>query len=424
VSELLSREWAVQEFGGVDLGDRRLNRRAVEVATAMASDPQASIPMQNKLWKATKGAYRLFDHPRATFEAMAGPHWQQTRQRAGQDGGVVLMIQDTTQLDYTSHPGTRGLGRFSNGPIWESGRGMLLHSVLAVRPPAGSGDAPQVLGLGWSKVWCRGKQLTAEQRKKRRNKFKKQGPRESQRWMQAVKAIGAGPEESLWVHVGDREADIFDLYEACTRLSTLGFAIRITLYSPWHRSRTATPLKLWAVRVWEVDAPRGVEPIEWIILTSIAIKDLADAQRVASWYTLRWMVEEYHKCLKTGCRVEQRQLESADRLKPLVAMLSVVAVRLLQLKQQSRTLPDAPALEHVPRPQVQTLVAYLRKQVDPKITAASLTVRRFTHEVAKLGGFIGRNSDGEPGWQTLWQGWRQLELMTLGHELNRRPGYG
>jgi hypothetical protein len=316
VSELLSREWAVQEFGGVDLGDRRLNRRAVEVATAMASDPQASIPMQNKLWKATKGAYRLFDHPRATFEAMAGPHWQQTRQRAGQDGGVVLMIQDTTQLDYTSHPGTRGLGRFSNGPIWESGRGMLLHSVLAVRPPAGSGDAPQVLGLGWSKVWCRGKQLTAEQRKKRRNKFKKQGPRESQRWMQAVKAIGAGPEESLWVHVGDREADIFDLYEACTRLSTLGFAIRITharkavaghdvddrpiiskdrpeltlaevtrsmevlgestlalaakgghaarqaklkiaggavtLYSPWHRSRTATPLKLWAVRVWEV----------------------------------------------------------------------------------------------------------------------------------------------------------------------------
>ena len=197
----------------------------------------------------------------------------------------------------------------------------------------------------------------------------------------------------------------------------------VTLYSPWRRSRTATPLKLWVVRVWEVDAPRGVEPIEWIILTSIAINDLADARRVASWYTLRWMVEEYHKCLKTGCRVEQRQLESADRLKPLVAMLSVVAVRLLQLKQQSRTLPDAAALEHLPPPQVQTLAAYLRKQVDSKITAASLTVRRFMHEVAKLGGFIGRKSDGVPGWQTLWQGWRQLELMTLGRE-SCDVGYG
>jgi transposase-like protein/transposase Tn5 family protein len=469
----------------VELGDRRLSRRTIEVATAMASDPQASIPMQNKLWKATKGAYRLFDHPKTTFPAMAQAHWEQTRQRAGQEGGVVLMIQDTTELDYTSHPATKGLGRFGKGPIWESGQGMLLHSVLAVRPPAGSSEAAQVLGLSWGKLWCRKKRL-AVQKKKRSSRCGKRG--ESTRWTEAVKAIGAGPGECLWVHVGDREADIFGLYEACTRSPHLGFVIRamqprnalaghsadegpvisrkrpqqtlaqvarsldalgestlavtgkagrearqarlkiasteVTLYSPWKRSRTANALKLWVVRVWEVDVPRGEKPIEWIILTSIAIKSLADAQRVASWYALRWMIEEYHKCLKSGCRVEERQLESAQRLKPLVAMLCVVAVRLLQLKQQSRSWPEAPALEYVPQSQVQTLVAYLRKHVDSKITVASLTIRRFTHEVAKLGGFVGRKSDGEPGWQTLWQGWRQLELMTMGRELNCGKSYG
>jgi hypothetical protein len=494
VSELLSAaDWADREFGAVDLGDRRLNRRAVKVAAAMAGDPQASIPAQNGLWKATKGAYRLFEHPRTTFESMASSHWEQTRRLAGA-GGVVLMIQDTTNLDYTSHPATAGLGRFGKGPIWEAGHGMLLHSVLAVRPPAPTrpGDAPEVLGLVRGELWCRADELAPEQRKARRNKYQKDWPdKESERWTRAVQEVGPAPEGSLWVHVGDREADIFDLYEACAKAPTLGFAVRVarvrkavaghgadngppaskdrpkwtlaqvarsmealgestlavrgkgarpprtarlkiaggpvTVYSPWRRSRTAVPLKLWAVRVWEVDAPDGVEPIEWIILTGVPVKDPADARLLASWYALRWTIEEYHKCLKTGCRVESRQLESADRLKPLIGMACVVAVRLLQLKHQARAAPDAPALERVPRTHVHTLAAYLREHVDRRITPAALTVRRFMHEVAKLGGFLGRKGDGEPGWQTLWLGWRQLELMTLGRQLPRdagQPGYG
>jgi hypothetical protein len=494
VPELLSAgQWADREFGAVDLGDRRLSRRAVQVAAAMAADPGASIPMQNRLWKQTKGAYRLFDHPRTTFESMAAPHWEQTRRlaAAGGTGGVVLMIQDTTNLDYTSHPATAGLGRFGKGPIWQSGQGMLLHSVLAVRPPPPTrpADVPEVLGLCFGELWCRAPELTPRERRARRNKYQKDWPdKESERWTRAVREVGPAPEGSLWVHVGDREADIFDLYEACAQAPTLGFAVRVTqarkavaghvadngplaskdrqkqqtlaqvarsmeamgestpavrgkgdrpprtarlkiaggpvtVYSPWRRSRSAVPLKLWAVRVWEVDAPEGVEPIEWIILTSVPVKDLADARRVASWYALRWTIEEYHKCLKTGCRVESRQLESADRLRPLVAMACVVAVRLLQLKHQARAAPDAPALERVPRTHVHTLSAYLRKHVDRRITPAALTVRRFMHEVAKLGGFLGRKGDGEPGWQTLWLGWRQLELMILGRELADEVGH-
>jgi hypothetical protein len=480
--------WADEEFGAVDLGDARLNRRTLQVARVMAADPQASIPMQNKLWKATKGAYRLFDHPRTTFEAMADPHWRQTRRRAAEAGEVVLMIQDTTELDYTPHPGTRGLGRFGNGPIWEGGRGMLLHSVLAVAPPQDGDSAPRVLGLAWGKLWCRGEELSEQERKDRKNKWTKDWPRESLRWTEAVDQIGPAPLGTLWVHVGDREADLFDLYDRCTREPTLGFAVRITqarnaaaghvagdgpvswadrpkeslaqvarsmpalgeqtldvaarggrparaaklkiaggpvtVYSPWHRSRRGGTLKLWAVRVWELDAPQDVQPIEWILLSSVEVQGLADARRVASWYTLRWLVEEYHKCLKTGCRVEARQLESADRLSPLIGMLCVVATRLLRLKERSRSTPDAAALEHLPRPHVETMAAYLARHVDPTATAKTLTVRRFMHEVAKLGGFVGRKSDGEPGWQTLWLGWRQLELLTQGRDLPRDPSYG
>jgi hypothetical protein len=477
---VLAHGWAESAFGEVDLGDKRLTERTVQVAAAMADDPGGSIPKQNKVWKATKGAYRLFDHERATFEAMLQPHWRQTRQSAA-ECDVVLMIQDTTELDYTSHARTAGLGRFGNGPIWESGLGMLLHNVLAVCPPDQDRAQPRVLGLAWSKLWCREPERTREERRQRRNKFKKSWPRESERWAQAVGEIGAAQTPStLWVHVGDREADIFDLYKRCTESAGLGFIVRVTqprnascghvddqqpirskdrpkqtltqlarslpalgettlqvagksnraarvaklkisggpvtVWSPWHDSRTARPLLLWVVRVWESEEPAGVKPIEWILLTSLPVNDADDAQRIASWYALRWTVEEYHKCLKSGCGVQERQLESVDRLSPLIGMLSVVAVRLLQLKHETRATPDRPARQCLPQMQVQTLLAYL-KQNGSKRNARSLTLRQFTHEVAKLGGFIGRKSDGEPGWQTLWRGWHELELMTRGFQL-------
>lgn len=490
---LSAQDWARREFGSAELGDERLTRRTVRVAAAMAADPEASIPRQNKLWKATKGAYRLFDHRRSTYQAMIRPHWQQTRQAAGTCDGVVLMIRDTTDLDYTSHPATAGLGRFGKGPIWESGQGMLLHNVLAVVPPEGEPDPPEVLGLAWGKLWCRGPAEPDQELRRRRNKFKKPAGTESQRWIDAVEQIGPPPAAAggvTWVHVGDREADIFDLYEQCTSAPGLGFLVRqtqprnavpghevapepvaskhrpgrslaevarsmpalarrtlrvagkgnrapreaklrvaggpVTVYSPWHDSRTARPLRLWAARVWEVDASEGVEPIEWILLTSLPVDDAADASRVASWYAPRWTVEEYHKCLKSGCKVQERQLESAERLRPLVGMLSVVAVRLLQLKHQARATPHQPAaLRCVPRAQVHTLAAYLKKNVRPDVRVARLTVRQFVHEVAKLGGFVGRKGDGEPGWQTLWRGWHELELMAIGYDLaTKSPRYG
>jgi len=183
----------------------------------------------------------------------------------------------------------------------------------------------------------------------------------------------------------------------------------VTIYSPWHRSRSGHPLCCRVVRVWEVDAPaEGVESIEWILLSDEPVKDLDDAVRLTGWYSLRWMIEQYHQCLKSGCKVEGRQLEHVDRLEPLIGMSCVLAVRLLQLKNDTRLMPQAPAIKQVPRESVKTLARM------PNVAPDTITLRQFTHEVAKLGGFLGRKSDGEPGWLTLWRGWHELDLITAG----------
>lgn len=279
-----------------------------------------------------------------------------------------------------------------------------------------------------------------------------------------------------WLHVGDRESDIYDLYERTRPMPAVGFAVRVakdrnasaghdtpetrtreqrqssslkdvcrampalgattlwvgpkgdrpgrwarlsvaggpvTLWSP-QLDRTGRALRCWAVRVWEANPPDGAdEAVEWILLTSEPVANLADALRVAGYYTLRWLIEQYHQCLKSGCKVEGRQLESADRLAPLIGVLCAVAARLLQLKNDARLAPDRPAAECVPKELVSTLCALT------KADAADMTVRRFTHAVARLGGFLGRKGDGEPGWRTLWQGWHELTPIHAGFELAR-----
>ena len=150
-----------------------------------------------------------------------------------------------------------------------------------------------------------------------------------------------------------------------------------------------------------------------MILTSEPIASAADALRVAKYYTHRWLIEQYHQCLKSGCKVQERQLEHVDRLAPLIGMLSIVAVRLLQLKNDVRLTPDKPAAAAAPPELVSTLAKLIG------VAPRTLTVRRFVHEVAKLGGFLGRKSDGEPGWKTLWLGWHELTLIHAGRELER-----
>lgn len=459
---LCPNEWADQQFAQAELGDPRRTQRAVKLAAVLAAAPSASIPEACGRWSDTKAAYRLFKSMQVTLHSIANPHWQQVRSQMA-NGRIILNLHDTTVLCF-NHPATVDLGPTTTKR--GHGLGMLLHNSLALDVSGGIDAVPQVLGMAYQQIWSRPQEKPAK------------AVSESVKWAKAVEATGSPPVGAMWVDVGDAEADCWEMIQASQdhsrrfvlrssqdRLAMAGHgpaepspssslyalgrnqqpwggkmlwvrgrgnqeprwakllvsAMPVTLFSPknWaskpHRQGKPRPgpIRCWAVRVWEVQAPADVEPIEWILLTNEPVEDLEAVLRVAWWYSGRWLVEEYHKCLKSGCRVEERQLEYADRLEPLVGMLSVIAVRLLSLKHQAKLVPDRPAAEVVPKQYVTTLAAH-RKQSE------QMSCHHFWREVAKLGGFLGRKGDGDPGWLTLWRGWHRLQLLVEGYELARR----
>ena len=181
------------------------------------------------------------------------------------------------------------------------------------------------------------------------------------------------------------------------------------LTSPAIRKLKPAPIPMYVVWVRGVDAPDGVDPIEWVLYTSLRVESLDEAMAVTGYYEKRWLIEEWHKALKTGTRVQKRQLKTGARLEPMVGLMSVVAVRLLQLKGEARTAPERPAEEVVPLKYVNALKAVRKLGASIAMTAGS-----FFRELAKLGGFLGRKRDGEPGWITIWRGWDKLQTMIQG----------
>ena len=460
---LIAGQWARQQFGSAQLGDKRRTERAVKLAEAVASAAGSSLPALCGRWKDAKAAYRLLGKEQVTFDSLSRPHRRLTLSWA-RECAVVLHVSDTTTLSF-AYRAAQDLGPTTGGG---GGRGMLLHSTLAVDVGGGTEAVPRVLGLSAQQLWARQTDSAPAV--------------ESSKWAGAVGQIGPPPPSVRWVHVGDCESDCWEAIEAC-RSNGMGFAVRAcqdrqviggharageavpggpktTLFelldrqpvlggkTLWVRGRkgrqprwaklavSATPLTLlapknwpdkphrkgvprppalacWAVRVHEVDPPAGQDAIEWVILTDEPVADLEAALRVVFWYSCRWLIEEYHKCLKTGCRAEDRQLETADRLGALLGMLSVVAVRLLQLKHQARCDPQRPAKDLVPEEYVQVLAAHR------KMKSSNPSVREFWRAVAQMGGFLARTGDGDPGWLTLWRGWQKLDTLVEGARIAR-----
>src|SRR3954470_2668246 len=439
--------WAEQQWSRAVLGDVRRTRRAVQLGAALASRPQASLPQQAGSWDQLKAAYRLLQEPDVTHAALSEPHWQATRQQAAH-ADIVLFVQDTSDLDFTAHRQTKGLGWIGN----TGGRGFLLHSCLAVRPTA----MPEILGLAAQRVWTR-----HEVRKGTETRAAKaKRPKESDVWAEIVETIGPAAPDQCWVSVSDRASDIFSFVRRAraqgwhclwrvgqNRVIWAGSGRKTKLLLDWARrlpaqtettidlrgraeqpprtvrlqvagsevtlcppgngqERQQAPVSGWCVRCWE--ASKRKNALEWILFTTVAITDAASAWECIEWYRLRWVVEEYHKALKTGCAMEQRQLRSAPGLLALLGLLAIVAVRLLQLRTVARSVPDTPANQVVEPELVETVVRLRGGSAD------RMTADQFWRAVAGLGGFLGRRGDGNPGWQTLWRGWQRLQDLCWG----------
>jgi hypothetical protein len=453
--ELEPAVWSEKQFGNCDLGDERRTQRLVRYAQQMAEKPDASTPRQTEDWAGCKAVYRLFDRPEVTFESVTSTHYQNTRTLPS---GRYLVISDTTEIDFGYKSERQGLG-----PLTATHRrGFFLHSALVI-----DAESHQVMGLGMQELWAR-----AAGKRKRVNRVNcRKRPTESEVWgrvIDEVDGLGQDIQGIQFIHVCDRGADNFDVF-AHLHLKSDSWVIRAAQLKRKLRTADGTVLKLdeilaaatlkgsyqiwvsankkqearWAhvevrstsvmmlrpregatafvmdneicevptniVEVLEVKAPKGSAALRWVLYTHESVASFEDCIAVVEHYEQRPVVEEYHKCLKTGLQVEGRQYETADRLEPVIGVICVQAVRLLQLRDVARQAPETPAKKLVPLEWVEVLGKITRR---PR---AINTVREFMRALAGLGGFLGRKSDGEPGWQTIWRGLETLILAIRGY---------
>lgn len=459
--------WAEENFGSAKLGDKRRTRRLVKSATRAAQLPGGSLPQMMQDPAALDGFYHLVNCKQVTHQSVIEPHVERTRQRMAEWPNKVLIVKDSTELDFTTHKTLKKIGQIGNG----SRRGYLCHNSLAV-----DAVTKEVIGLADQRLFVRSrvpKNETRAQKRAREN-------RQSRLWVKSSDAVGTAPPGKCWLEVCDREADTFE-YMSNAFATGRSFVVRSKsnrivdyeengqrrsgklhdyiralaevklpdverkqVYVPAKEARAATKtkpampaqaartaavavsfgkvwikpprgwrrgqdmLELSVVRLWELEPPPNVDEVEWILLTREEIASASGANECGGWYETRWFAEDLHKGQKTGCKIQEPQFEKEERLEPAIAFLSVVAVLLLQLRGLSRSADtkDRPAVDYVPELFV-TVISQWRWP--DKAVGMGMTVAEFFMALGRLGGHQNRKQDGPPGWIVLWRGWTQLQ---------------
>jgi hypothetical protein len=457
-------DWAQEEFGRCRLS-APLTERLMTMARDFWARPMADIPEACQSVSKMQAAYRFLSNEDVEFETLLQPHYAATEQRISDvgEGSVVLVPQDTTTVNYTALRTVDGLGPI--GTTVDGAQGLHLHSSLAM--------TVQGVPLGFVDAQCWTRDAKEFGKKAKRAALPIED-KESWRWIKSYRAVAEvqkrNPQVQL-VSVGDREADIYELFEEALRdpagprllvravhdrkvqdeqqrlfetiqaqpiagyqsiqlprqknrpARVAKLAIRfatVTLCPPKAKPGLA-PLAVQMVFAQEVDPPAQVEPIEWALLTTIKVENFEQACEKLAWYTQRWGIEVFHRTLKSGCRVEDRQLGHGDRLQACLAIDMVIAWRIHHMTKLGREVPDLPAEAYFDQDECQVLIAYERKNRNRPKDAPAPSLREAIRMIAKLGGFIGRKSDGEPGAETLWRGLLRLDGMTEGWRLASGP---
>lgn len=451
-------------FGATPLGDRRRTKRLVATFERLRRHPGGTLPDKLSSPADLKALYRLCRCEAVTHAVLIAAMRAYTLTRIAAHDGPVLVIHDATELDYTSLKSlAEHLGQIGNGLY----RGYICHNVLAVDAVTG-----EVLGLLDQILHCRDEVSEDETL----SQLRERETRESLLWLKGTAHL---PADVRLIDVADQGASTFEFLEhelksgrrfvirnGKTRKAYAGHAAvgpthylksyvqslpelgRFTMDVQPQKGRRArtdatftlrggpvlvlrphakyghhgdAPLPLYVVWVREEQPPQGEKPIEWMLLTNEPVNTADDAWRVTSWYERRWVVEEYHKALKTGCQIEDLQFTHVERLQPAIALLSALALTLLNLRDASR------------RPETQTQpattlfapeyvdVLSIRRYGKPR---RDLTVGDFFLALARLGGHQNRRRDHRPGWLVLWRGWTKLQLMLDGYLAAQRQKCG
>jgi hypothetical protein len=447
------------ELAGIDLGDVRLNRRAQRVLGQLGAKPSLSLPVACGGWGETRAAYRLLDQARVTAASVLAPHIACTQERV-QTYERVLCIQDTTELDYTSKKARMG----GLGPLnYETRWGMYLHPTLAVTPDR------VALGLLDLYSWAREPGSLGAGKEASRPLEEK----ESVRWVDGFANVNALAEqlpETRLTYIADREGDIYDLFveapcpesgadwlirgqyhdrrlsdgrtlsealAAAPVLGTITFtrpagrgkparpveqvlkAVRVTLKAPRRPDRTLSDVTVTALLASEIHPPADDEPVEWLLLTNLPIDTPEQAVEKIAWYLCRWSIEVFFKILKSGCKIEELQIECRERLEPALAFYMIIAWRVLMLTQLGRTCPELPCDVVFNEAEWKAVYLVTQRQTLPEQPPSLNTMVRL---VASLGGFLNRKSDGFPGPKTLWIGLQRAADFVLALEAQRAVG--
>jgi Domain of unknown function (DUF4338)/Transposase DNA-binding/Transposase Tn5 dimerisation domain len=454
-------DWAEEEFGGCDLGDRRLQQRLLTLSRDVGARPTMSLPQACGDPSKTKAAYRFFDHPQVYMNSVLKGHYAATARRA-QKEELILAVQDTTELSYSAHPKIELMGRICDK---EGMIGMLVHDTMAYN---GQGTP---LGLVDVQCWTRDPDI------KRGEQARYELPieqKESYKWLASWKAAVRLQEqcpEGKVISIGDREADIYELLVEAKKHPKAKLLVRADqqrrvqgqeeaeeaeaeeLANIWQwmarrpvegvipvelprtakrpRARTSRmevryaevqlqppkrkpklgAVTVWVVTVTEVGPPPGEEPVDWKLITTVEVKTLAQALEVIDWYTQRFQIEVYHRTLKSGCKIEERQLGNAERIEGCLAIDMVVAWRIVHLTKLGREVPEVPCTVFFEEAQWKALVAFVTREV--RVPAKPPTLREAILMMAKrLGGFLGRKCDGEPGAEIIWKALQRLDDIT------------
>lgn len=438
--------WAEKHFKSASLFNKKKLQRLIQIGVHLAEGKGASLARLFDNWYDTKATYKLLNEPIMTPDTIQRPHRALVYQSIEEWKGDVLAIEDSSEFEWNRKAPIEGLG--SVGSKRKTDQGFVLHSTLAVGV---SNDHLRILGLPYQQYYVRGEKL-----EKRRNRSHSKEKLETDLWREVIKNKLLPAKRNV-IRVCDRAADIYEVLvetkaygcrhiirlkhdrqtieptekpikTLMRELESMGQTViekrvtgdtkkqqivlnvnwmKVSLRAPM-RPKSAIgklpPLEETVVHVWGTN-PVTQEEIEWFLYTDVEIENIDDAVKVAQYYSMRWIIEDYHKALKTGLKAENLQFETASAIFATIAIMSVVATRLVDLRERLRKNPEASAQESgLDEKELKVLGQYLKRELK--------TVRCVALAIGRLGGHQNRKSDGMPGLLTLWYGMsRFLAIM-------------
>ena len=465
----MGQSWVEAETTGCDLGDVRLNRRLGAMLEALGEHPGKSLPTAFQDWSNTKAAYRFFSNENVSEDKILEGHFAASALRIRATDGPILILQDTTEFSFKrAEPEKVGFIGTSCGRKMKDGRhqshticGMRLHVSLAVTPEG------LPLGLTAAKFWSRDKFKGTRALKRKINPTRVPiEQKESMRWLDNMRLsteLSGAPERC--VHIGDRESDIYELYCLAEDLGT-NFLVRscvdrltedgdttvskmmatiqasgtheirfrdaqgkgqravlsirhatMTVRPPIGKQKKYRHQQFQIIHAGELSPPEGRAPVFWKLITNLPVATHADAVHKLEWYALRWKIETFFRTLKTGCRIEELRLATADRLANCIALCCVVAWRVSWLTMLSReapkTSPNA-AFTEAER-------CLLERSTPVNKLKGPRDLDFYVRAVARLGGYLDRASDAPPGTTVIWRGLSRLADIVEGARIAETP---